>query len=343
MIIDKLLKNRKTVAFWLVLSLGIAPMLAHGAKDDDEELSGVALPTTPEEAQAALEKIAQAPLTEKGADTCLKCHDEDNVPPIYPIFKTKHAVKSDPRTPFGREHQCEVCHGHGGNHVQRVRKGEKRAPIIDFGLKAWTPPAEQNARCLQCHQNHERIQWQGSVHEFNEVPCAGCHKIHVARDPVLDRWEQPSVCFKCHTAQRAQFDKMYHHPVREGELVCSSCHDPHSGEGGDLKAVPALAREKCTSCHADKRGPFFWEHAPAAEDCMLCHEPHGSNNESLLKQRPPLLCQECHSQSGHPSVRYDGLSVRPFGSSRYANIKSCLSCHSQIHGSNDPSGVALER
>ncbi len=323
MIIDKLLKQKRLVAL-LLLTFAMAPLALYaagdkGKKDKDEESKPVPRdhPMTLQEEQESLARNAAAALTPKGVETCLKCHDEDNVPPIFPIFKTKHAVVADPRTPFAHENQCEVCHGNGGEHAQRVRRGEVRPRMLNFGMKAWTPPEVQNGRCLQCHQNHQRIEWQGSVHEFNQVPCAGCHTIHAAHDPVLDRVEQPSVCYRCHVTQRAQFEKAYHHPVREGELACSSCHDPHSGEGGDLR-VSALAREKCTSCHADKRGPFFWEHAPVAEDCTLCHDPHGANNAALLKKRPPQLCQECHSQFDHPSVRYDGLTVRPFGSSRYA-------------------------
>ena len=34
------------------------------------------------------------------ADTCVGCHDEEYEYPIYPLFKTKHAVVADPRTPF---------------------------------------------------------------------------------------------------------------------------------------------------------------------------------------------------------------------------------------------------
>ncbi len=41
--------------------------------------------------------------------------------------------------------------------------------------------------------------------------------------------------------------------------------------------------ETCYTCHADKRGPFLWEHQPVNEDCTNCHTPHGSNITPLLK------------------------------------------------------------
>src|SRR5450432_4006150 len=64
--------------------------------------------------------------TDKGADTCLMCHTEAWPYPIFPIFKTKHAVRSDARTPFGVGGlQCEACHGPGAKHV--AGGGDKNA------------------------------------------------------------------------------------------------------------------------------------------------------------------------------------------------------------------------
>jgi DmsE family decaheme c-type cytochrome len=286
-----------------------------------------------------VQAVEQGDHTLRGADTCLKCHDEDNEYPVFPIFKTKHAVAADERTPFAGL-QCEACHGPGGEHAQRVRSGETRAPILAFGKGSWTPVRDQNRKCLECHENHQRIDWKGSLHEFNDVACASCHRIHTADDPVLDREQQPEVCYTCHLSQRAQFYQSSHHPVREGKMACSACHDPHGDDGTD-RLVKANLRETCTGCHAEWRGPYLWEHAPAAEDCTLCHRPHGSNQPSLLKKRPPQLCQQCHSQAGHPSLQYDGSAVS--SRSQFALIKGCLNCHFQVHGSNHPSGVKLMR
>ena len=294
---------------------------------------------TDETAEAAVLAVEQGDHTRRGADTCLKCHDEDNEYPVYPIFKTKHAVAADERTPFAGL-QCEACHGPGDAHTKKPASGESRAPILNFGKDAWTPAKDQNRKCLECHENHQRIDWKGSLHEFNDVACASCHRIHIADDPVLDREQQPEVCYTCHLSQRAQFYQSSHHPVREGKMACSACHDPHGDDGTD-RLVKANLRETCTGCHAEWRGPYLWEHAPAAEDCTLCHRPHGSNQPSLLKKRPPQLCQQCHSQAGHPSLQYDGSAVS--SRSQFALIKGCLNCHFQVHGSNHPSGVKLMR
>ena len=58
--------------------------------------------------------------------------------------------------------------------------------------------------------------------------------------------------------------------------------------------------ELCYKCHTEKRGPFLFEHAPVREDCVSCHEPHGSNHKRLLVQKLPNLCWNCHlTGSGH--------------------------------------------
>ncbi len=296
-------------------------------------------PLTVAEKEAAVEQLKQAAYSKEGANTCVGCHDENNEYPIFPLFKTKHAVTADPRTPFA-DKKCESCHGPGGKHIKAKQSDKRNGTIINFGKNVWTPIKEQNEKCLACHQTHQRIEWKGGTHEFNDLACASCHTIHVAKDPVLDRAGQAKVCFSCHKSKQAKFFQVSHHPVREGQMACSECHNVH-GEDGSGLMVKVTSREKCTSCHAEKRGPFLWEHAPAAEDCTICHDPHGSNQPALLKKRVPQLCQECHDPAGHPGGRYDGGKL--VGGSAFLQAKGCLNCHSAVHGSNHPSGMTLLR
>ena len=98
----------------------------------------------------------------------------------------------------------------------------------------------------------------------------------------------------------------------------------------------ATPNETCFTCHAEKRGPFLFEHPPVRENCMTCHDPHGSTNRSLLTTSAPRLCQECHSEATHPSMPHDPLAL-------YAFNRGCTNCHSQVHGSNSPSGARFHR
>ena len=280
------------------------------------------------------------PYTPRGADTCLKCHDDSHT---ALIFKSKHAVSSDSRTPFAHL-QCETCHGPGGQHAAHLHPGQPRPPIPRFAPNSPATVAEDNKVCLSCHQDSHRVGWQGSVHQREGLACVSCHTIHAEKDPTLVKTEQPKVCYQCHENVRADFDKYSRHPVRDGNMTCTSCHAPHDSLNPHL-LVASTVNETCYTCHAEKRGPYLWEHPPAAENCALCHSPHGSVNPALLVTRPPMLCQSCHSQAGHPSVAYTANGLPGSGGTPTGMLvgSSCLSCHSQVHGSNDPSGSELNR
>jgi len=277
--------------------------------------------------------------SEQGADTCLTCHTEEWPYPIFPIFKTKHANRADPRTPFAGL-QCEACHGPGANHAGTASK----EAINSFKETSVFSVRQRNQACLNCHQGHSRIGWIGSTHESSNLACTSCHKLHAERDPVLAKATQAEVCYRCHKKQRADFNKPSAHPVRFGLLACSECHSAHGSNSAALLSKPTV-NQTCYSCHAEKRGPFLWEHAPVAEDCTLCHSPHGSARTALLKKTPPLLCQQCHSVAGHPSAAYTSGALPGGGGGGAAFVLAggCINCHSQVHGSNHPSGVKLMR
>ena len=42
------------------------------------------------------------PLSPRGADTCLACHDASSEFPVLSIFRTRHALGSDPASPFAQ-------------------------------------------------------------------------------------------------------------------------------------------------------------------------------------------------------------------------------------------------
>ena len=275
----------------------------------------------------------------QGADTCLMCHRMNAK--VMAIFRSPHAEPDNPHSPFGPGGlQCEACHGPGGAHVKAT--GMKPAGIVVFGPHSPTPVAKQNAMCLTCHQATVGHAWLTSAHAANGVSCADCHHIHGAADPVRAQATQSSVCAQCHQAVVAQFRKPYHHPVPDGTMSCSSCHDPH-GSLGPHMLVKNTVNGTCTRCHARKRGPFLWEHQPVSENCLDCHTPHGSVVPSLLSEQPTILCQQCHDAAGHPSVPYGPQGLPGGMPTPYLLIDGCVNCHSRIHGSNSPSGQALMR
>jgi DmsE family decaheme c-type cytochrome len=276
----------------------------------------------------------------KGADTCLACH-EDAV--TMAVFSTKHAVPSDSRGPFGHgQLQCEACHGPGDEHSGRVRRGEERPPIVSFGELYATDTSVQNSMCLGCHDSDVGLGWHAGAHGNDEIACADCHTSHAPRDAVLQTATQPEVCYDCHQLQRTETLKAFSHPLFEGKMDCSSCHSTHN-ENVASEFVRQTLNDTCFQCHAEKRGPYLWEHAPVSEDCSLCHAAHGSNHPGMLARRGPLLCQSCHSQSGHPSIPQDAEGLPSGTPSQFLLGQNCMNCHSQSHGSNHPSGSKLMR
>jgi DmsE family decaheme c-type cytochrome len=116
--------------------------------------------------------------------------------------------------------------------------------------------------------------------------------------------------------------------VKEGLVECSDCHAVHGA--GTLKLARALpgGDAACFKCHADKQGPFAFEHVPVkTEGCSSCHTPHGSTNPRLLRvSQTNLLCLQCHT---FPSVSPSGPAHNL--SQKY---QACTMCHPAIHGSN---------
>ena len=281
-----------------------------------------------------------------GIATCIDCHDETEEYPVLSILKTRHAVSADLRTPLASAQGCQTCHGAGAAHVEDADEPLGRQ------FRADAPAAQKNEACLQCHQGGARMNWAGSTHESENVACVSCHTIHIGEDPVLtesskpDLWarrSQPGVCFGCHKQQRAESHRLSSHPTRDGKIGCSSCHNPHGSIGPKLLAKPTL-NETCYQCHAEKRGPFLWEHSPVREDCSNCHTPHGSNHRPLLKARAPYLCQQCHMAGYHPSDPYTSVGIVGNGGAQNKLLsKSCANCHIEVHGSNHPSGVRWTR
>ena len=327
-------------------------------------LAGASAAQAPQPAAPSFDKApasadAEQPLySARGAATCMKCHpgaaSQTHDKPYYApgfdksvleVMSTPHGSKGDSHSPFG-QHECESCHGPSEKHVQSTpgADGRKVSPSVIFTGPNKSSIAVRNQACLSCHENGLRMDWAGSQHQNHNLACVSCHTIHVAKDPILVRTTQAEKCFSCHAAQRALSLQLSHHPIREGQVVCTDCHNPHGSPGPTL-LKKARVTDVCYSCHADKRGPNLWEHQPVREDCTNCHNPHGSVNPRLLKEKVPFLCLDCHAATNDMgAVGVSVHSVQPNSGSFYLyGDRSCLNCHSQIHGSNSPSGSTFFR
>lgn len=323
-----------TVLKAFVLALAFA-MTAHAAEDPATGAGAPGAETGKVQPPEAAAKRPSQDMVLKDDAKCTRCHDEDNKVPVLPIGKTRHGVTADNRTP-----KCTSCHGDSERHTIKVEDEKDRPkPDRSYARHSITPIQDRNESCLTCHQGGKRIHWSQSAHASSDVACASCHKIHVGRDAVRSKTAQSEVCFTCHKEHRAQINKPSRHPITEGKVACSDCHDPH-GSAGEKMLVRDNVNDTCYQCHMEKRGPFVRTHQPVQENCSICHSPHGSTLPNLLKVRSPFLCQECHEPTSHR-----GNLGYPAGTSTSANLmaRGCLNCHTSIHGTNNPFDVGNER
>jgi DmsE family decaheme c-type cytochrome len=296
------------------------------------------------------------------ADVCKGCHEAY----VVDFEKSIHGQKGHPRSPANAG-GCSICHGDGAAHVNA---GGGRGSIKNPASKK-IPAGEQSAACLTCHEGARQLAfWDSGQHKKQDVSCNNCHSIHgptkgrneklvKAGDATISpyvntvRQLQYETCNNCHKSIRVAIGKNSHHPIIEGKVKCSDCHNPHGALSPAMVKAESV-NDLCYGCHAEKRGPFIAEHPPVAENCLSCHTPHGSNHTRLLQQRMPLLCQDCHTGGSHLTQvwtqkdtfpPFGAVNVKPgsatatttfAGSGRFVG-RSCINCHINIHGSNAPS------
>ncbi|PWB71128.1 hypothetical protein C3F09_08225 [candidate division GN15 bacterium] len=247
--------------------------------------------------------------------TCLECHDGYD----KTLARTVHKLRTTGGAVAGTI-ACISCHSGGSVHADNPSKDNITNPAMLTGDKALTT-------CSPCHLPHQSQDDFGfSPHSLQQINCASCHKLHAEAPAVrllLD--DKTEFCGRCHTSAKAWFMRRSNHPVLQGAMTCISCHK--FSNRVDENQVYGFARV-CEDCHSDVSGPYRYEH-PVAEaydvrgsGCIECHDPHGSENDKLLKQPVANLCQACHFTATHLTA-HDGA---------YANL-DCLTCHVDIHGS----------
>ena len=307
---SKLKRVSLLAAGWLLVALVCLPVRAQDTTPSPNKVASA--PAKPDTASGYL-----------GSEVCQTCHAE-----IYtgweksPHWKTTLSSKGD------LSHQgCESCHGPGAAHVAGGGDKTKIFVFKDHTVK------EVNDRCLTCHAGGpQHMNAISSVHAKNDVSCVSCHSPHhAATKEFLLAKPQPELCYGCHLQQRAQFEMPFHHRVNEGLVQCSDCHNVHGTVGPKQVRASSSQEAVCFTCHADKQGPFVYEHSPVkVEGCQSCHVPHGGPNPHMLKvSNVNLLCLQCHTTS-----TFSSAPGAPSFHNQSTFFQACTLCHVEIHGSN---------
>ncbi len=198
--------------------------------------------------------------------------------------------------------------------------------------------------------------------------CEACHEqpdesLHVFK---MEE-DQSATCLTCHDSVAGPVE---HKPVTEGH--CTACHEPHHS------AFPALLNESpkdvCMSCHdaaikvdedttVSAVGPLLsmeFTHGPIQEgNCSACHDPHGSDVFSILRDPYPrkfyskwnpemyTLCFRCHEESIFTDEKTETLTEFRNGETNlhYMHVnrakkgRTCRACH-EVHASSYPVHLA---
>ena len=92
---------------------------------------------------------------------------------------------------------------------------------------------------------------------------------------VMDR-DQTDLSYDCHLQVQTYFSLLFDHPVSEGLMQCSSCHE-------------------------HQHAPFIFEHPTGVPDsCQTCQNSHDSTNTKMLN-RPVLQFPYLEYHSNTPS------------------------------------------
>jgi predicted CXXCH cytochrome family protein len=214
-------------------------------------------------------------------------------------------------------------------------------------------------QCAICHEKevknfkltqHSRIQLREPEEkdEVTNLGCEACHgagSLHVeaggGKGKFIISGQNPEGCFQCHLDKKAEFSLQYHHPLKEGRMNCTACHNPH---GDDINkpagALITRANETCAQCHREQARPHVFEHEALREGCVACHNVHGSINPKMLAQRDNNLCLKCHAQVAAPNtpgtVIIGKVPHAGFAGRSLLEQGTCFSagCHTAVHGSD---------
>ena len=220
------------------------------------------------------EKGSRHAALDAGCDTCHTIHKTGA---SGEIEFTQHLKKATPAL-------CLECHDPKDENLAKAHQGQ---PF-------------QKADCVTCHDPHESGEpklMQAFLHPpFAEKQCDLCHAPAKDGKVVLAQASSKEICVTCHDDKAKGIEAAkVQHPGAAGE--CVDCHNPHASSQPGLPKTTRV--EICLTCHTEQQemlGTKKIHHRPAFETgCAVCHEPHGGENQHLLRAKEVnSLCLECH-------------------------------------------------
>jgi len=210
-----------------------------------------------------------------------------------------------------------------------------------------------NELCIECHK--DKVNILNTKHGIDKVKCISCHKIHNAEDKKLIRdGLNNEGCFNCHVENKMAGKSIIgdnSHPVnkivkidipdnlklKDGKLVCTTCHNPHSDIKGKFLRIDK--NKICSNCHKEQANIINSKHDfydQSMDYCNKCHLVHNAKSDnriySYTVNNKNDLCVVCHNYEGltkkatpnmlHPEKRLNKSKV-----SFKNDFINCTDCH----------------
>ncbi|GAB4321349.1 MAG: cytochrome c3 family protein [Candidatus Sumerlaeia bacterium] len=324
----------------------------------------------------------------KGKDLCQMCHESEAA---KPVVHTPFGLDCQMcHNPHGADNRSYVVGGTGEGLCKRCHTDVKAGKSFLHGPVSL-------GECLACHTPHQsdfenllvdapgkfctgchvdfaaKLEGAVSIHEPAKGRCTGCHDPHGGGNRFFTEATGRDLCQKCHATFLQQIDQFpyQHKPMTEGK-TCANCHDMHASN--QVKLLADNAKAICLQCHnapiktAERTLPNIaaqlekarFLHGPLRQDnCVACHDAHGSANINILDKPFPStfytayedekydLCFECHDkkqvmaeQSKDTNFRNGDLNLHYLHVHRDKG-RSCRACHHE-HASSQPHHIRSE-
>lgn len=280
-----------------------------------------------------------------GTGECSSCHNP-------------HASKHKGLLKEGVKELCYSCHDKKKGFAERVvhgpvAKGDclscHKAHISENRALLTKPEGEG---CFTCHPV-EKIMAKKVIHpEVVKGNCLSCHLPHSSEEAFLLRKDVKDLCLGCHPSTPAMASVHLGYDV--GKTNCLSCHSAHTSDRPKLlkaflhkpveegkcavchvegsSALKKRGVELCLECHRSSMASFNRPYShllPGKGDdtCGNCHDPHGSEEKTLLKDMEERVCFACHKDTVKTMARFKYIHPR-------VREGRCFDCHTS-HGSDN--------
>ncbi len=269
-------------------------------------------------------------------ELCITCHaDKKGVDGTKhdAAIMTKKGLLLEPDTGL-----CTACHKpHFGKGPRmwawKLKKGENRI----------------TAMCLSCH-NPQGVAKDKVISKKHTHPI-GVSIEKVGISATRKKWKavDDTLYLKEPLRPLPLYDKNGNRVSKGGQVVCTTCHDPHNwstlppklrpdplaeGDGrGSFLRIPFDEKARlCTNCHVDKAMIAYSKHNLRISSpknagktsggglCGDCHRPHDGTGPNLWARKfgpgndtIEKMCRDCHQEGGMAENKLTGKNFHPVG------------------------------